>query len=121
MRISDWSSDVCSSDLPGARRALFAVRDPARATRPADDAMVRTRRRRLGRAARTGAPGSVPTPESRRRSAAGGAFRYRAWPGCDALSRGLHAATDFRYVRAGEAARRIAGARREGNGEEPNG
>src|SRR3546814_5953168 len=81
MRISDWSSDVCSSDLavardavqrtgrgrgtgaagdrrdrrlrcrthPGARRALFAVRDPARATRPADDAMVRTRRRRLGR------------------------------------------------------------------------
>src|SRR3546814_4572807 len=65
MRISDWSSDVCSSDLgrgrgtgaagdrrdrrlrcrthPGARRALFAVRDPARATRPADDAMVRTR------------------------------------------------------------------------------
>src|SRR3546814_17265866 len=26
MRISDWSSDVCSSDLPGSRRPSFAIR-----------------------------------------------------------------------------------------------
>src|SRR3546814_17552038 len=28
MRISDWSSDVCSSDLPGGRIALLEVAEP---------------------------------------------------------------------------------------------
>src|SRR3546814_13757599 len=27
MRISDWSSDVCSSDLQGGRRGAFAILD----------------------------------------------------------------------------------------------
>src|SRR3546814_5970616 len=38
MRISDWSSDVCFSDLAGKRRAAdadHAGSGPARATRPA--------------------------------------------------------------------------------------
>src|SRR3546814_2967790 len=29
MRISDWSSDVCSSDLPGSRRTPAGWRSPA--------------------------------------------------------------------------------------------
>src|SRR3546814_1535146 len=36
MRISDWSSDVCSSDLPHRRsRGRFAILDPASAARRA--------------------------------------------------------------------------------------
>src|SRR3546814_2686297 len=29
MRISDWSSDVCSSDLPGGRNLHFGIREHA--------------------------------------------------------------------------------------------
>src|SRR3546814_4491912 len=48
MRISDWSSDVCSSDLPGLALALLValtVEEPARgrfdAVSPAGDAPAR--------------------------------------------------------------------------------
>src|SRR3546814_5705900 len=34
MRISDWSSDVCSSDLPAAQRLHFSVTTTARAKNP---------------------------------------------------------------------------------------
>src|SRR3546814_5173959 len=33
MRISDWSSDVCSSDLPGAQRAELRQEPPTHALR----------------------------------------------------------------------------------------
>src|SRR3546814_2356139 len=34
MRISDWSSDVCSSDLPGEQRGDDLFREPRRAVLP---------------------------------------------------------------------------------------
>src|SRR3546814_1558505 len=38
MRISDWSSDVCSSDLlPGGRRAIFQFRDLSNLTMAGTD------------------------------------------------------------------------------------
>src|SRR3546814_4725131 len=56
MRISDWSSDVCSSDLAGAdlggdRLHPFAREDERAAARPVDPA-VRARRRQVERSGR---------------------------------------------------------------------
>src|SRR3546814_6215984 len=50
MRISDWSSDVCSSDLGGTATALPSVRT----------ADIQARRARSGRAATAAPPGSRP-------------------------------------------------------------
>src|SRR3546814_1142895 len=49
MRISDWSSDVCSSDLSPGQRALSGLRPGAQATQSAG-----SRCRRRGRAGRAG-------------------------------------------------------------------
>src|SRR3546814_6558222 len=44
MRISDWSSDVCSSDLPGGR--IGPVRGDVRAVRDTGRGIARSARRR---------------------------------------------------------------------------
>src|SRR3546814_17424779 len=48
MRISDWSSDVCSSDLIGTDRRRAFLGDAPRAMRPGDD-VARLCRHRLAR------------------------------------------------------------------------
>src|SRR3546814_8324401 len=64
MRISDWSSDVYSSDLPGPRRARTAAAPAARAV------------------ARAGARNPRVQPGRRRyRPCAGSCRRRRAWVG----------------------------------------
>src|SRR3546814_959382 len=53
MRISDWSSDVCSSDLPGSPAQACRRRAAAR-LRPASGRLCRDRDRTTGQCARLG-------------------------------------------------------------------
>src|SRR3546814_9949897 len=62
MRISDWSSDVCSSDLPGAPARASGSAPWGRAAPGCDRNRIRTARR-SGRATRHAAP---PARRSRR-------------------------------------------------------
>src|SRR3546814_7582046 len=62
MRISDWSSDVCSSDLAGAGAAAGAVVAQADRAPPAAG-----RRGGLGPAYRRARPGLTPAQHRRRR------------------------------------------------------
>src|SRR3546814_6481560 len=55
MRISDWSSDVCSSDLQAGAARIARSRDPRRADHPAHAVLRPPRRRRHGDAAMSGA------------------------------------------------------------------
>src|SRR3546814_11986755 len=76
MRISDWSSDVCSSDLPGGSRRTGRAA-PALPCSPArvssrSCAFIRTRRPSTGTSA-TPSPRRTPRRHSARR-----AFRPRA-------------------------------------------
>src|SRR3546814_10840564 len=89
MRISDWSSDVCSSDLPGAGarpgpaggagppRRTARARRPVRA--PAQDAVPGARRRmsRRTRAPRHWFEGPDPWPERLLSKVYGGAIALR--------------------------------------------
>src|SRR3546814_16082917 len=68
MRISDWSSDVCSSDLPA--RAPPTPRPPCRDRAPAGRRCRYRGQRRCGAAARSRAPRSSPPPRRRNARAA---------------------------------------------------
>src|SRR3546814_19683471 len=97
MRISDWSSDVCSSDLPPqanpcrARRAEWA-QTPVRAhgpfsTAPIYQLLVRLfengpdKAPRQGRAGRHSQNGAGQTRKTERRAPAAYMRRARAWQG----------------------------------------
>src|SRR3546814_1873868 len=74
MRISDWSSDVCSSDLPGGRIAAeFRPVDEGEAA--GNGAGARTRADRRGVARRGGNTAAPRRPRPHFRSASGGSFR----------------------------------------------
>src|SRR3546814_10651163 len=74
MRISDWSSDVCSSDLVCRRSRQSQAGRSLRLAEPGDPAIYRTRDG-------TGAGGRCPGYGLRRngRAAAGGDGADRAW------------------------------------------
>src|SRR3546814_9582269 len=56
VRISDWSSDVCSSDLPQRRRAHQLLREPRDGVLQGGDAG------NLGRGVRVGSGADKPSP-----------------------------------------------------------
>src|SRR3546814_3768695 len=62
MRISDWSSDVCSSDLPGRPRQVEQRVHARRRSRPGAGA-DRRRARGLGQRRADGVPGPAGRPD----------------------------------------------------------
>src|SRR3546814_2604017 len=78
MRISDWSSDVCSSDLTLCARSCQAVRLERRTRprlHPADDRLLHLSRHGEGRAERASAEEAgrlFPAAQDRRRMVADG-------------------------------------------------
>src|SRR3546814_1215834 len=107
MRISDWSSDVCSSDLLRRRIRRPARTRPARAAAGAA-ARRRARRRRIPRSARAAQRALVFAalgPGSARRPAAGAADRDR--------HQRAHRGARLAQVAAGKAAVHLADDRSE--------
>src|SRR3546814_7196704 len=76
MRISDWSSDVCSSDLSAGPCRRSAWHRGGRGASPADE--FRGRAGRRARKFRAGARG--PAEKNHRRAARGGRGRARSHP-----------------------------------------
>src|SRR3546814_12051850 len=109
MRISDWSSDVCSSDLPPNRRGAWSL--AGRPRRPVPPARCGTSGRSHGRRGSAGGPrrccpasrlvGGCSSPLLAARWCSSGSGRLRVLP------RGLPAAYDVAEWIASECRRRL--------------